>query len=302
MKTKSFWILLVCLVLVCPRIFAQARPDFSKVKIRTKQVGDGIYMLAGLGGNMGACVGEDGIFLIDDEFAPLSGKILAALARISDKPLRFIINTHWHGDHTGGNENLAETGAIIMAQDNVRMRMSRKSVMKLFNRTVPPAPQGALPILTFGDGINLYLNGHAIRIKHLAHAHTDGDSIVYFKDADVIHTGDIFFNGIYPIIDLDNGGSINGMIRAVDAILALADDNTRIIPGHGPLGGKKDLTAYRDMLVKVRDRVRKLMAEGKTLAQIQAMKPNADLDPVWGKAMITPNLIIQEVYESLKMK
>jgi glyoxylase-like metal-dependent hydrolase (beta-lactamase superfamily II) len=300
MKINSSLVMLFCLTVVFSPVSAQTPPDFSKVEISTAQVADGVYMLMGMGGNIGASVGADGTFIIDDQFAPLSDKITAALARISDQPLRFIINTHWHGDHTGGNENLANTGAIIMAQDNVRLRMSRENVMKLFNRTIPPAPAGALPIVTFNDGVTVFLNGHEIRIRHLANAHTDGDSIVYFKDVDVIHTGDIFFNGIYPVIDLDSGGSINGIIKAVEAILALADDNTKFIPGHGPLGGKQDLIAYHDVLVKVRDRVQGLMAQGKSLEQIQAMKPNADLDPTWGTGMITPNVILQVVYESLK--
>ena len=300
MKTDSYRIFLLGLVMACTGVWAQGQPDFASVEIKTEAVADGIYMLSGMGGNMGACVGADGMFLIDDEFAPLSGKILAALGRISDRPLRFIINTHWHGDHTGGNENLAETGAVIMAQDNVRLRMSRENVMKLFNRTIPPSPPGALPVVTFNDGITVHLNGHEILIKHLANAHTDGDAFVYFQDANVIHTGDIFFNGSYPVIDLDSGGSIDGMISAADAILALADDHTRLIPGHGPLGDKKALEAYRDMLVKVRDRVRKLMDEGKSLQQIQQLKPNADLDGAWGKGMITPDIMLQVVYQSLK--
>ena len=271
----------------------EAADEFSKVEIKTIELGHGIYMLMGMGGNMGVSVGDDGVFLIDDQFSPLTPKIKKAIAEISDKPVRFMINTHWHYDHTGGNENLGNDGVVIVAHDNVRERMSKDGFIKAFNKKIPAAPKVALPIITFNDTVTFHLNGLEIDVKHHSHAHTDGDSMVFFKNANVIHMGDTFFNGLYPFIDASSEGSVNGMIKAADLILGIADDKTKIIPGHGPLGDKKSLKVFRDMLITVRDRMQKLIDEGKTLEQIIALKPNADLDKAWGEAFLNPEVFLK---------
>ena len=277
----------------------EAADEFSKVEIKTIELGHGIYMLMGMGGNMGVSVGDDGVFLIDDQFSPLTPKIKKAIAEISDKPVRFMINTHWHYDHTGGNENLGNDGVVIVAHDNVRERMSKDGFIKAFNKKIPAAPKVALPIITFNDTVTFHLNGLEIDVKHHSHAHTDGDSMVFFKNANVIHMGDTFFNGLYPFIDASSEGSVNGMIKAADLILGIADDKTKIIPGHGPLGDKKSLKVFRDMLITVRDRMQKLIEEGKTLEQIIALKPNADLDKAWGEAFLNPEVFLKVLHSSM---
>lgn len=271
----------------------KAGDSFDKVEIKTIKLGHGIYMLMGSGGNIGVSVGDDGVFMIDDQFAPLAPKIKAAIAELSKKPVKFMINTHWHYDHVGGNESLAKDGVIIVAHNNVRKRMSKDGFIKAFNKKVPASPAVALPIITFSDEVTFHLNSLDIEVVHKSNAHTDGDSLVIFKSANVIHMGDTFFNGLYPFIDASSEGSINGMIKAADYVLSIADDKTKIIPGHGPLGDKKSLKSYRDMLVTVRDRMQKLMDEGKSLEQIIALKPNADFDKIWGQAFLKPDVFLK---------
>ena len=277
----------------------EAGDEFSKVEIKTIELGHGIYMLMGMGGNMGVSVGDDGVFLIDDQFSPLTPKIKKAIAEISEKPVRFMINTHWHYDHTAGNENLGNDGVVIVAHDNVRERMRKDGFIKAFNKKIPAAPKVALPIITFNDRVTFHLNDLEIDVRHHSHAHTDGDSMVFFKNANVIHMGDTFFNGLYPFIDASSEGSVNGMIKAADLILGIADDKTKIIPGHGPLGDKKSLKVFRDMLITVRDRMQKLIEEGKTLEQIIALKPNADLDKAWGEAFLNPEVFLKVLHSSM---
>ena len=271
----------------------------SAVAIKTVPVAGSVSMLEGQGGNLGVSAGPDGLFMIDDQYAVMTDNIKKALAAIGQQPLRFIVNTHWHGDHTGGNENFGKTGAVIVAHDNVRKRMSTEQFMKAFSKTVPPSPAIALPVVTFADAVTFHLNGDDISVFHVAPAHTDGDSVVIFKKANVIHTGDVFFNGIYPFIDVSSGGSINGTIEAAERILNLADEKTKIIPGHGPLADKAALKVYRDMLATVRDRVTAAIKDGKTLEQVQMMKPTADLDAVWGKGFLKPEQFVMIVYSSL---
>jgi len=299
MKTRS---LALGWVLVCAGALpAAAQGDFSTVAIKAEQVADGIYMLTGQGGNLGLSVGEDGAYLIDDQYAPLAEKILAAVKTLTPEPVRFVINTHWHGDHTGGNENMGKAGAILVAHENVRRRMAAGTFMKAFNRKVEPAPAGALPVVTFTDAVSFHWNGQEIRVFFVGQsAHTDGDSIVHFVGADVFHMGDTFFNGMYPFIDVSSGGRIDGMIAAVDRVLKVASDKTRLIPGHGPVGTKTDLQAYRDMLETVRDRMTALVAAGKTGEEIVAAKPTADLDEKWGGGFMKPDVWVGIVYESMK--
>ena len=268
----------------------------AEVSFTMTEVAQGIYMLKGQGGNIGLSVGDDGVFMIDDQYAPLTEGIRAEIAKITDQPVRFLINTHWHGDHTGGNENLGKGGTVIVAHENVRHRMSSDQFMTFFEREVPASPGGALPVITFDSTVTFHLNGDDIRAFHVEHAHTDGDAIIHFPGANVIHAGDVLFNGQYPFIDMDSGGSVNGVIAAIDRILALCDDKTRIIPGHGALANAADLRVYRSMLANVRDRVAVMVAQGKTLEEVQAAGPSAEFDGQWGNGFINPQNFVREIY------
>ena len=279
---------------------AQSQEDrYAGVEIKTHQVAPGIYMLVGEGGNIGVSAGADGVFMIDDQFAPLTDRITAAVAALSDQPIRFLVNTHWHYDHTGGNENLGNQGVLIVAHDNVYERMSKDTEIAAFNNVVPAAPEAALPVITFNDNVTFRLNGEEIRAVHYRHSHTDGDSVIHFVNANVIHTGDIWFNGFYPFIDVSSGGSIDGVISSIRTLINLADDDTRIIPGHGPLGDKQGMQDYLEMLEAVRDRMNKLIAEGKSLEQIMELGPNADYDAAMGKGFINPEQFLRVLYSDL---
>jgi len=273
--------------------------NFDTVQIRTIKAGEGVYMLTGLGGNIGVSAGGDGVILVDDQYAPLTVRIKAAVAAINPGPIRFLLNTHWHFDHTGGNENFGKGGIVIVAHENVRRRMSVEQFMTSFAQAVPASPAGALPVVTFSDAVTLYYNGDSITAFHVPPAHTDGDVIVWFRHANVVHMGDTFFNGRYPLVDLASGGSIEGLIGAADRVLAMADAGTKIIPGHGPLGDRAALQAYRTMLVTVRDRIAQAVAAGRTLEQVQAAKPTAEFDAVWGNGRITPTLFVEILYKNL---
>ena len=272
--------------------------DFSQVQIRTEKLADGLFMLEGAGGNIGVSAGPDGAFLIDDQYAPLTDKILAAVKAITPQPVRFVVNTHWHFDHTGGNENLGKAGVLIVAHDNVRRRMSTDQFIQALNRKVPASPQVALPVITFAADVTFHLNGDEIRAFHVPPAHTDGDSIVHFRKANALHMGDLFFNGGYPFIDLSSGGSFDGVITAAERALAIADAGTRIIPGHGKMATTADLRAYHGMLTTVRDRIRPMVTAGRTLAEVKAAAPTKDLDPTWGQAFINGEQITETVFRS----
>lgn len=263
-----------------------APQDFSHVEIQTHKVAEGIYMLMGEGGNIGVSVGEDGVFVIDDQFAPLANKVRTAIEALSDKPVRFVINTHWHGDHTGGNQAMAESGAIIVAHANVRKRLQSDQFIKSFNIHTPASPAEALPVVTFEEGVTFHWNSQTLDVKHIASAHTDGDAVIYFKEANVIHAGDLYFNGIFPFIDAGSGGTITGVIAGVDQVLAESDSQTKIIPGHGPLSNRAELQAYRDMLNTAYMRLKALKQEAKTIDEIVAAKPLEDLDAEWGDGFI----------------
>lgn len=274
--------------------------DLDAVEIISTEVATGVYMFEGTGGNLGVSAGDDGVFMVDDQFAPLTEKIKAAVAKISDEPVRFVINTHWHFDHTGGNENLGKEGVVIVAHDNVRQRMSTGQMIEALGMEVPAAPHVALPVITFADSVTFHLNGQTMHAFHVPPAHTDGDSIIHFQEADVVHMGDLYFNGMYPFIDVSSGGHVDGVIGAADKVLSLGSSDLKIIPGHGPLSNKAELTVYRDMLRSVRAAVAKLVADGKTREEVVAASPSAAYDEVWGGGFRPPAAFVESVFDSLK--
>jgi len=277
-----------------------AQQDFSKVEIQTEKLADTVYMMTGAGGNLGLSVGEDAVFVIDDQFAPLTPKIQAAIAKLSSKPVQFVLNTHWHFDHTGGNENLGKAGALIIAHENVRKRLSTEGFIEFLGMKTKPEPKVALPVVSFTRDLAFHLNRDEIRVFHVARAHTDGDSIIHFSKSDVIHMGDSFFNKLYPFIDTSSGGTVEGVLAAVDRVLKMAGDKTRIIPGHGPLANTSDLKAYRDMLAAVSGNIRAQVKARKTLEQVVASKPTAKYDEVWGKGFLAPEKFVAMLYGNIK--
>jgi glyoxylase-like metal-dependent hydrolase (beta-lactamase superfamily II) len=274
--------------------------NLDSVRVVVHPVAAGVHMLTGAGGNLGVSSGPDGVFVIDDQYAPLTERITAAIRTVSAGPIRFVLNTHWHGDHTGGNENFGKAGALLVAHDNVRTRMSVEQFIERLNQRVPASPPGALPVVTFTQAVTFHLNGDELQAFHVPHAHTDGDVIIRFRRANVIHMGDTFMTGVYPFIDLSSGGNVNGVIAAADAALALADDSTRIIPGHGRLATTADLRAFRDMLLAVRKEVQAAVSAGRTLEDVTAAGLTRPWDDTWGRGFIRPNAFVESVYRSLK--
>ena len=278
-----------------PPAGAGQQRDWSAVEIETVQLEDDLFMLIGSGGNIGLSVGEDGAFLVDDQFAPLTEKILAAISEVTDEPVRWVLNTHWHGDHTGGNENLGEAGAMIVAHRNVYRRMNPDAFADLVGRSAQ-SPAKALPVVTFDQGVQFHWNGRDIQVTHVSAAHTDGDAIVHFPRANVFHMGDTFFRDRFPFVDVNSGGGVDGVIAAANFVLNGSDDSTRIIPGHGPLSTPDDLRRYRDMLETVRLRVAGLIADGRTEDQVVESDPASDLGGEWGT---DAESFIRAVYQSL---
>jgi cyclase len=276
-----------------------AQQNFDTVQVRSQKVAAGVYMLTGAGGNIGLSIGDDAVFVVDDQYAPLTPKILAAIAQLTDKPVRFVVNTHWHWDHTGGNEAMGKAGALLVAHDNVRRRMSSEQVNEFLQRTTPASPPGALPVITFSDTVTFHINGDDVVAFHVANAHTDGDAFILWRKANVVHAGDVFFNGRFPFIDLSSGGGIDGMIAAIDILLTLGDENAKIIPGHGELGDRATVREYGKMLKTVRDRVRQQKAAGRSLEQTLATHPTAEYDGRWGTGFIKPDQFVTMVYQSV---
>lgn len=268
--------------------------------IRTTRLTDTIFLLQGVGGNIVCQIGPDGKLVIDSGIDTGTHQLLDALAKLDTHHLKLLVNTHWHFDHTSGNAALHLEGAFIVAQDNTRVRLASPQYMWVYDVHFPAAPDAGLPQQTFPESETLWVNNDEIRLAYAPDAHTDSDIFVVFTKGNVIHTGDLWFNGMYPLIDLSSGGTINGMIRGVDAVVELADERTKIVPGHGALGDKAALQAYRTMLVTVADRVEKLKALGNTVEQAIAAKPTADLDATWAKmGPLKPDTFVAQVYESL---
>ena len=289
---KSFIITGLFLLSFTP-LFAQ---DFSEVQIIPEKITDQVYMLRGKGGNIGVCAGPDGVFMIDAQYAPLGDKIKAALEEIGGSAPRYLVNTHWHGDHTGGNAYFKKEGALVIAHENVYQRKSTDQLMQAFGRRVPASPEAAWPVLTFSDNMTLHVNGEDILLLHVHNAHTDGDALVYFPKANVLHMGDTYFQATFPFIDVSSGGTLDGLIRAVNQALFLVTDETVIIPGHGSLSNRTELIAYRDMLQTLSARMKQALAAGMSLEEIQAAKITAEFNDRWGQGWINPEKFVDILY------
>ena len=270
----------------------------SEVQIRTEAVAGRVSVLFGQGGNIAVFAGENNTLIVDDQFAPLTDKIVAAISKISIHPVRFVVNTHWHADHTGGNENFGKAGAVIVAHDQVHTRLSRDQFVSFFKKTVKASAPEALPVVTFEDSLSFRFGKEKIRVQFVGPAHTDTDAIVFFEQSNVIHTGDTYFSLRYPFLDVSTGGSIPGLIGALDRILELADAKTRIIPGHGPLSNSAELRKTRNMIDTMRKRIDRAIANGKSDAEIIASKPTADFDSVFGGGFITGDKFVQLICDS----
>lgn len=273
--------------------------DIASAEISWSHVRGPIYVLFGPGGNIGVYAGASGVYLIDDQFAPLTDKVIAAIREFSDQPILFVLNTHWHGDHVGGNENLGGTGVVIVAHDNVRARMSMDQAMETLGQTIPAAPDLALPVITFSDEASFRLDGVEARIRHIPNAHTDGDSIVEFPDLGVIHMGDVLILQGYTFIDVDSGGDIDGILNAVQEMHDSLTDDQIVIPGHGPLAGRAELAAFLDVHRTIRDRVKERIDQGLTLDQIIAQKITSEWDKTHTNPYVTGESLVRAMYRTL---
>ena len=278
---------------------AQTHASAAVTPIKVTRLYGNVYLLQGEGGNMALQTGPEGNILIDSSYAPAVPRILEAVGNVSKDAPFALINTHWHGDHTGGNEGLHAAGFTIFAHQNTRERLSTPQTIKLFHSTSPAAPTGALPTITFEHEMRIWHNGDSLDLVHFEPAHTDGDIFIHFKTPDILHVGDIWFNGIYPFIDESTGGTIGGMIRASEKTLAVADSETKIIPGHGPLGSKADFQRYNDMLSAVRDKVAALKGAGASELEAVAKRPTAEFDAAWGKGFMNADTFTGIVYRTL---
>ena len=278
---------------------AAAAQDFSKIEIKTQKLNETTYMLVGAGGNIAVSIGPDVVFVVDDQYAQMAPKIKAAIAALTKKPVQFMLNTHFHFDHTGGNEAFGTDGAVIVAHDNVRRRMSTEQLISFIGARQAASPKAALPVITVPAQMSFHINGEEVHAFHVPRAHTDGDLIVHFRQGDIVHMGDTFFNGMYPFIDTSSGGSAEGSIAAADRVLAIATDKTQIIPGHGPLANKAALKSTRDMLVAVTMRIKALRAAGKSDEDIRAAKPAADYDASFGNGFIKPEQFVQMMLDAM---
>jgi len=294
---KKFLLLLVLFVFAGA---AHAQTDFSKVQMKATKVAGNVYMLEGAGGNIGVSVGDDGLLIVDDQFAPLADKIRAALKGLADKKLRFILNTHWHGDHTGGNIAFGPEATII-AHDNVRKRLATEQKSTVFNSTTPASPKEALPVITFDQSLSVHFNGEDIRAIHFPHGHTDGDSVIFFSASNVVHLGDDFFAGRFPFVDLESGGSVEGLVKNIGELVNKIPADAKLIPGHGPISTLDDLKSYHRMLQQTTEIVRGKIATGKTLDQIKTEGLPDEWKP-WGTGFIKTDRWVETIYKSLTAK
>jgi len=293
-------VLLSILLLLCAIPALAQQQDFSKVEIKATKVAGNVYMLQGSGGNIGVSVGSDGILIVDDQFAPLADKIRASLKTLGEGKLKFILNTHWHGDHTGGNIAFGPEAPII-AHDNVRKRLSTEQRSEVFKMTTPASPKEALPVITFDQSLSVYFNGEEIRAIHFPHGHTDGDSVIFFTSSNVVHLGDDFFAGSFPFVDLESGGSVEGLIKNIGELITKIPAGAKLIPGHGPISNVDDLKNYHHMLVETTSIVQKKIAAKKTLDQIKKEGLPAEWAP-WAAGFVKTDMWLELVYKSLTMK
>lgn len=288
----------VCAAVALAASITTAQQDFSGVEIKATKVAEHIHMLEGRGGNLGVSIGDDGVLLIDDQYAPLADRILAAINKLGGGKPKFILNTHYHGDHTGGNEFFGESGTII-AHTNVRERLA--TPQELFGQKIEPLPAGALPVITFNESLSVHFNGEEIRVLHLPKGHTDGDSVVFFTKSNVVHMGDLMFMEMFPFVDLDHGGDVEGLIRNVQSVIDRLQPGVKIIPGHGPLTDLEGLKTYHQMLTDSTDVVRNAMKEGKSAEEIKNL-PAPKRWKSWGDGFIKTDRWMETIHKSLTRK
>ncbi|MDX1702909.1 MAG: MBL fold metallo-hydrolase [Altererythrobacter ishigakiensis] len=292
-RTIAAALITASLIVVSP---LAAQRDFSEVEITSEELAPGVAVLFGAGGNMAVSHGEDGTVLIDDQFAPLSEKIETAVAYLGASPVKYVVNTHWHGDHTGGNEHFGSTGATIFAHDNVRVRMSNEQTRG--ERVIPPSPRAALPVVTYDRGVTLHLNGDTIDVVFVGGGHTDGDSIVRWREKNIVHMGDLYFKiPGWPFVDVESGGDIEDMLFSLDAAINMMDAETKVIPGHGPMSDKSELVAFRNTVGEAVTRIRALRDSGSTLEEAQALRPLDSFER--GEGFISEDRFIEAVWKSL---
>jgi glyoxylase-like metal-dependent hydrolase (beta-lactamase superfamily II) len=272
------------------------RPPQFDMEINSIQLTDSLYVLEGAGGNVAVFVWDGGVLLVDDKLAAASPRVKAAVAAITPKPIRFVVNSHWHRDHSGGNEALAGDGAVVVAHESVRQRMSVDGFVAVFDREVPASPEAALPVVTFTRDVTFHLGGEEISVVHVGPAHTDGDSLVRFRRANVLHMGDCYLNGSFPVVDSSNGGLLTGIIDAADTALGMLDERARIVPGHGPVASGRDLRQWRDMLVTIVERVKRSAAAGRSLGEVKAERPTREWDERFPASFVTPDHVVEEIY------
>lgn len=292
MRTR--WFLTLAMILMAASAIAQnAQTDFSKVEIKTTKLSDKFYTLEGQGGTIGILTGPEGVFMVDTQFAPLSEKIAAAVKKVSNGNIKFIVDTHVHGDHTGGNENFAKMGAVLFSRDQLRERLAKPA-----GNAAPPAA-AALPVVTYDGPVTIHMNGETIELIPIRAAHTDGDTLVRFPQEDILMTGDYYRSLGYPNIDRANGGTLNGMLEGLGTTISLAGPKTKIIPGHGAMVDRVAVTAHRDMIIAIRDRVAQMMKQGMNAQQIIAAKPTAEFDPKVPQGAETSERFINQLYAEL---
>ncbi len=304
MKQRKIFAIIGSLVIGFAYISVLSAQEPAKVQVGAEKLAEQLYMLwdSGGKGNSVVLTGADGVLLVDTKVEQCVDALFAKIAELSDKPIRFVIITHWHFDHIGGNEKIAKIGVAIVAHENVRKHMSIEHDMALLNLKVPPASEAALPQITFKKEMTFHLNSEDVKVFHLQPGHTDGDAVIYFQKANVIHMGDLYFEGLYPYIGIYSGGSINGMIKVINQILPMLDENTKVVPGHGPLSTKAKLKEYVSMLTVIRDNVSRLMQKGNTLEEVVAAKPTQAFDQKWGNGFLPPDKFAELVYMDLSPK